>query len=64
MNTYQKVSNRVMKMDLNTLETIWESLKTIKYFEKDIYEGNMTMGEWVEMIYSEISYRKMDQKGA
>lgn len=56
-DTYQ----RVREMSNNDLETVWEALGD-QYWTEDDYNGDVTMTEWAELIYSEMCKRNLSRK--
>jgi hypothetical protein len=53
-------SARVTAVSDEELLSMWNSIKV--YEPTAIYDGEMTMDDWAELLYSELSLRNMSNK--
>lgn len=58
--TYQEHSARITAISDDDLIKLWNDIKV--YDPTAIYDGEMTMDDWVELLYSELSLRDLSEK--
>lgn len=56
--TYQEMLDKIDALSDSELLAIWELLAS-SWESSDMYSDGITMLEWAECIYSEISYRNL-----
>jgi len=57
MSMYNHLNDKLIRMTDDEVKAVWDALGKATYNFNEPMEGSATMGDWTEMVYSEMTKR-------